>query len=450
MVGFGFSVGDFIGAIKLVGTVIDALSASSKSSAELQELLRQFQSLENALREIENLRVDDTLHAEVLALKQSAAQCQDPITAFLRKMEPYQSHLLVNGGASNSLQSKWRKIKWALCEKNDVVRLKIDLLAHTESIQLLLSTIQMKHLDLGQKSQKTMQSSIASIMQASFSSCMRKMSVMGTAISTISAHAQECLENSRRIISMNLRVFQVVLEVQNLLKSMPGQVERQQPVYLNDALGRYAPFHLEFIRSKEALISVLSINFKWVGSASRMIMNGDFAIHDSRTQRDIDLNRPWEECFIPGQQVDMSMIFERRDPGSTLCPRCDHECVANPVEYNSCEHCNLVFKRIEEEMDFWQFLRIPLAGTGPSKPVTSTQRTEVSRQDKLRRQPEDEDSEDLERYHRVRFRVLQYPWMTHVSGFAEGNSRRSNITGVSEMASGSSLVMGTPNQAFRT
>ena len=44
-VGFGFSVGDFLQAIQLVGTVIDSLSASSKSSAELRELLHQLYSL---------------------------------------------------------------------------------------------------------------------------------------------------------------------------------------------------------------------------------------------------------------------------------------------------------------------------------------------------------------------------------------------------------------------
>jgi len=32
---------------------------------------------------------------------------------------------------------------------------------------------------------------------------------------------------------------------------IPSQVERQQPVYMIDALGRHAPFYLEFIRSKE-------------------------------------------------------------------------------------------------------------------------------------------------------------------------------------------------------
>ncbi|KAL8675852.1 MAG: hypothetical protein Q9186_007550 [Xanthomendoza sp. 1 TL-2023] len=368
MVGFGFSVGDFIGAIRLVGTVIDALSASSKSSAELQELLRQLRSLETALQEIENFEVDETLHAEVLALKQSAAQCQIPITSFLRKMEPYHSHLLGTNGAGSPLQSKWRKIKWAMCEKKDVVQFKIDLLAHTESIQLLLTMVQMKHLDLGQRSQQSIQRSVASVVQASFSNCMRKLSVMSSTLSSISAYAQECLENSRQIISVNIRVFQGVLDLQNLLKSIPGQVERQQPVYLNDAMGRYAPFHLEFIRSKEALISVLSVNFKWVGSASERIRNGEFTIHDSRTQKDVNLNRPWEECFMPGQRVEMSMIFERPDS---------------------------IFRRVKSSTE-----------TEPPPINTSKQMIQVFTRSKRKRQPGDE--EDLEQYHRARFRVLQH------------------------------------------
>ena len=35
------------------------------------------------------------------------------------------------------------KIKWALCKKEDVVRFKTDLMAHTESIELLLTTVHM-------------------------------------------------------------------------------------------------------------------------------------------------------------------------------------------------------------------------------------------------------------------------------------------------------------------
>ncbi|KAL8717622.1 MAG: hypothetical protein Q9181_008301 [Wetmoreana brouardii] len=331
-VGFGFSVGDFLAAIKLVETVIDALSASSQSGSEFRELLRQLYSLETALREVKHLEVDESLHAEVLALKQSAAQCQLTISNFLSKIQSYQPHLLSSNGTGTTLQGKWKKIKWAVCKKKDVALFKADLPAHTESIQLLLTTIQMKNVDLGRKSQQDFQTSMATRIQNVFSSCMRKITAMGEALSSISSLARECLANTRRIIRMNMRVFQVILNVQNLLLSIPEQVERQQPVYLNDALGRYAPFHLEFIRSAEALISVLSINFNWVGSASKKIKDGQFSLHDTRSKRDIELNRPWDECFLPGQHVDMSMIFDRSGACTAACPGCRYTCPCRPGE----------------------------------------------------------------------------------------------------------------------
>ena len=51
----------------------------------------------------------------------------------------------------------------------------------------------------------------------------------------------------------NFQVFQIVCNIQNIITRIPGQVERQQPVYLIDALGKIAPFHLEFVRSTEVL-----------------------------------------------------------------------------------------------------------------------------------------------------------------------------------------------------
>jgi hypothetical protein len=35
------------------------------------------------------------------------------------------------------------RIKWAVCKKDDVAKFKADLLGHTESMQLLLVTVQM-------------------------------------------------------------------------------------------------------------------------------------------------------------------------------------------------------------------------------------------------------------------------------------------------------------------
>jgi hypothetical protein len=51
-VSFGFSAGDFIAAIELVGTVIDALLSSSTASLEYRELISQLLSLETALIQV--------------------------------------------------------------------------------------------------------------------------------------------------------------------------------------------------------------------------------------------------------------------------------------------------------------------------------------------------------------------------------------------------------------
>ena len=212
------------------------------------------------------------------------------------------------------------------------MQFKTDLLAHTESIQMLLGIVQFKSMQLNKKDQERAQVSLVSQIQAGFGGCMARLCPISDTLSMISARTKDCLENTRQIISMNIRVFQMILDIQNLLRNIPGQVERQQPVYLNDALGRYAPFHLEFVRSSEALISVLSINFNRIGSAAEKIQNGDFAIHDKHTKQDIELGWAWEECFVPGQYVEMSMIFDRPKGGTKSCPKCRSVCLVEPLK----------------------------------------------------------------------------------------------------------------------
>ena len=52
-----------------------------------------------------------------------------------------------------------------------------------------------------------------------------------------------------RKISIN--IFKTISGIADILKNMPTQIEREQPVILIDALNRLMPFHLEFIRSPE-------------------------------------------------------------------------------------------------------------------------------------------------------------------------------------------------------
>jgi histidinol dehydrogenase len=141
-VGFGFSAGDFIAALELVATVIDALRESGDASLEYREIVRQLYSLETALLRVKRLEVDPAQNAELVALQQAAAQCQRTIDNFWKKVQNYQPHLRA-GGSGSRVKDGWMKIKWAVCKKEDVAKFKADLVGHTESIQLLLSAMKM-------------------------------------------------------------------------------------------------------------------------------------------------------------------------------------------------------------------------------------------------------------------------------------------------------------------
>jgi Fungal N-terminal domain of STAND proteins len=141
-VGFGFSAGDFISALELVATVVDALRESGESSTEFRALVAQLHTLQIALESVNCLEVDDAQQGEVIALQQAAAQCQKTIDAFWEKIKKYQPSLRT-GGSGSRVKDGWMKIRWAVCKKEDLSRFKMDLVGHTESIQLLLANLQM-------------------------------------------------------------------------------------------------------------------------------------------------------------------------------------------------------------------------------------------------------------------------------------------------------------------
>lgn len=74
-VGFGFSVGDFLTTVRLVGTIVDAVRKSSHSTSAFQELLNEFDALETALAHVKRIDFHESQHFEKVALYQAAAQC---------------------------------------------------------------------------------------------------------------------------------------------------------------------------------------------------------------------------------------------------------------------------------------------------------------------------------------------------------------------------------------
>jgi hypothetical protein len=74
------------------------------------------------------------------------------------------------------------------------------------------------------------------------------------------------------------------------------------------------------------LIAVLRVNFRKAGAGLKKIDRGEFSFQDSVSKREIDLTQDWENCFLPGQRVDMNMVFNSDDlSATTTCPSCGQD-----------------------------------------------------------------------------------------------------------------------------
>lgn len=348
--GFGFSVGDFIAALKIVSDVIDALRDSGDSSNQCRSLIRQLFDLETALLHVRRLELDDSQADQANALRRSALQCRVTIDEFMTKIRKYQPHLLHSGSLSGStMKQAWYKVKWALCRQEDLEKFKADLTGHTQAINVLMNAIQLQNMTVQSRTQSEQHLSLKGLIQDCFSRTMRQLSAISDAMMTSISHSKQLLQITAQTAQTDCKIFGVVLDIQNHVKStIAPQILRSQPVYFVDAFGTEAPFFLEFIQSREAFLSVLQCNMTGNEMAFERIKRGEFAISDVATQHDINLFRPWHMCFRPGQKVDMSMILDEVVESTSTCPSCKYDCAGSIDQDTICARCGLTFRRVTE------------------------------------------------------------------------------------------------------
>ncbi|KAL5600873.1 hypothetical protein FOVSG1_006903 [Fusarium oxysporum f. sp. vasinfectum] len=342
---FGFSVGDFVAALKLVGDVVASLQEVGGAASQFRELTQELFSLETALLRVKQLEFEDHQHAEYVALKQAASQCQHTIDEFWTKASRYQKHLLGQGKAS-AAKKAWMKVQWSLFKTDDLARFKSDIAAHTQSILVLLATLQLQRMDLQGKSSLIGFTTLRDFLRESCQRCQDRISQISCAIGGSIAQGERLLRRSALIFQTNVRIFQEVRSIHAMLSRIPQGIERQQPVYMIDALGKTSPFHLEFVRSAGALRAVLKSNFEKVPSGLRKIESGEFAFYNQATGRRIDLAKDWDLCFLPGQLIEMRMIFDWTTRKIGFCPACGTRCPRIRGRRDmECDSCGLIFAR---------------------------------------------------------------------------------------------------------
>ena len=133
----------------------------------------------------------------------------------------------------------------------------------------------------------------------------------------------EMKEMMVRIININLATYNTVLSIQRVISGGLQRSLNHEPFILEDAIGRMSPVHMQFINSWDALDAVLELRFRKIQGYAK-VKRLEYTFQEHSTKRVISRTRNWEGAFIPGQRIDMSLIFDFKDPSAvrTTCPSC--------------------------------------------------------------------------------------------------------------------------------
>jgi hypothetical protein len=118
---------------------------------------------------------------------------------------------------------------------------------------------------------------------------------------------------------------------------------------LEDAIGRIAPVHLQFVTSWDAFNAVLEIRFRDL-QGFKKVKDKQYGLRNKATKRDVEQTRPWQRAFLPGQRIEMSFFFDTQKEGinvdNVVCPGCQTPTTAPTDAEVQCENCTIYFQRI--------------------------------------------------------------------------------------------------------
>lgn len=137
------SVGDIISVCILIKGVVKCLDDSRGSSSEYQAVIRELDSLEHALLEVELMFLSSQGSEELASLQETAlsvaAQCEKCITEYRGKVNKY-NRSLRHGGSGSFIRDSAMKLKWSLSEKEQLTKFRAEIIAHCLSVNMLIAS----------------------------------------------------------------------------------------------------------------------------------------------------------------------------------------------------------------------------------------------------------------------------------------------------------------------
>ena len=215
----------------------------------------------------------------------------------------------------------------ALVSQTTVLASKTSLLS-SQIVDELASNFQAQHVALDKLSDTASETNALAVQTNTLSGRVLK------GLNTIGDLCAQAKTTMSKILFINMATYKMVLALKT---SLPGYLERSlfsEPFVLEDAIGRISPVHLQFITSWEALDAVLEARFRGLQGHDK-VRGGHWVLQDKATGCEISRRRNWEGTFLPGQRVNMSLLFQRETTVETFdssaqtetnnqaaCPRC--------------------------------------------------------------------------------------------------------------------------------
>ncbi|KAL6718360.1 hypothetical protein ACLMJK_004449 [Lecanora helva] len=341
------AIGDIISLCILIKDLVKCLDECRGSSAEYQAVTRELQSLESALREVEKLLRSCEGTAELITLATTiqacANQCYKTVEGFRQQIDNFQP--LHNGHPQSLFKKTTFKIRWQISEKADLVKFRAEINAQCSFIEMLLTAMGLKLITRDHETLNTYVDSYNSTRSRSEAAQASGLANIETRLEEVNVSIKAWPEEVKKLCSnfdigyfkdlgtkilsflqriwmINFMTYRAVISLQN---AIPAQLERswtQEPAVLDDALGRVTPIHLEFLDSWEAFDRVLECRFRHLPGHQK-IKEGHYVLRSRQMKRDLNKSLAIEQCFLPGQRIDMSVIFNARPFLSASCPGCN-------------------------------------------------------------------------------------------------------------------------------
>lgn len=271
-IGFGFSAGDFISGLLLVKDVIRALDNVAGSSAEYLALKAELQSLERALNLLcdSSLTIFDGPYRQ--RVEETVQACCGIIHAFLTRTTKFDEALPNSTNVSQKDTAAipgWkitlRKVQWAFFKKEDVTLVRAQLSTQTSTLNTLLNLSQirahedhsdaLKNLHIQINLQQDQLHRVETKVQQhseSADSTRNELRSINQALCSVKREVTHTKMAAMLIWRLGKVVFEFIKCLQlNLRNPVPAQVILNQVAVLEDALGRIAPLHIEWLNSRD-------------------------------------------------------------------------------------------------------------------------------------------------------------------------------------------------------